>query len=150
MQEVLDVYRNTVTIFNYHEKNERWYSTVFPAAHLEAAKSASPSAGAGILKGDAVEMILPVSKDKSIKVDDTVKQYIRPKEYDALDDPSGYFTFHPERDFFAVGNHETEPVDDDDYDEGYYHAMNTSLDEVYMVSSAAFFPLLPHFEVGGR
>ena len=79
MQEVLDVYRNTVTIFNYHEKTERWYSTVFPAVHLEAAKSASPSAGAGILKGDAVGMILPVSKDRSIKVDDTVKQYIGPR-----------------------------------------------------------------------
>ena len=41
-------------------------------------------------------------------------------------------------------------IPDTDYDGGFYHAMNTGRDSVYAVTSAAFFPLIPHFEIGGR
>ena len=144
------MYRNTVTVFNFHKESNLWYSTVISGVHMEAVRAASPSAGAGILKTDAVEVIIPVSDDKTIGTGYESKQYLRPKEYDVLDDPSSYFTFHPEQDFFVIGDHDTSPEDDDDYDEGFYHAMNTSLDEVYMISAAAFYALLPHFEVRGR
>lgn len=82
---------------------------------------------------------------------DEVRAYVGPKSYANLDDPSGHFTFAAERDFFMVGNHYSqEPIDDDDYDEGLYHAMNDANDGVYMVTTAAYFGLIPHFEIGGR
>ena len=77
--------------------------------------------------------------------------YVTPKAYSHLISPEGYFTFKPETDFFVVGNYaSTEPIDDDDYDEGLYHAMNEAEDGVYMITSAVYYSLLPHFEIGGR
>ena len=147
-----DLHQETITLFNHHPKTDKWYSAVLTGVHLELSRGAAPSVNAGIVKGDDILAILPVSTGKTITDPDgeTVMQYVRPKEYDALDNPAGRFTFHPERDFFVVGNQATEPVDDDDYDDGFYHAMNESLDEVYMVTSASYFNLLPHFEIGGR
>lgn len=147
-----DLHQETITLFNHHPKTDKWYSAVLTGVHLELSRGAAPSVNAGIVKGDDILAILPVSTGKTITDPDgeTVMQYVRPKEYDALDNPAGRFTFHPERDFFVVGNQATEPVDDDDYDDGFYHAMNESLDEVYMVTSARYYNLLPHFEIGGR
>lgn len=82
---------------------------------------------------------------------DEVRWYIGPKAYAKLDNPHGYFTFKAETDFFVVGNYSSEvPITDDDYDEGLYHAMNDAQDGVYMITSAAYFSLLPHFEIGGK
>ncbi len=82
---------------------------------------------------------------------DEVRWYIGPKAYERLDDPRGYFTFKAETDFFVVGNYSSEaPITDNDYDEGLYHAMNDAQDGVYMITSAAYFSLLPHFEIGGK
>lgn len=87
-------------------------------------------------------------KDPETKATST---YIGPKGYANLEDPDGYFTFKPETDFMVVGNYASgAPVDDDDYDEGFYHAMNDAQDGVYMITSAVFYGLLPHFEIGGR
>lgn len=147
-----DLHQETITLFNHHPKTDKWYSAVLTGVHLELSRGAAPSVNAGIVKGDDILAILPVSTGKTITDPDgeTVMQYVRPKEYDALDNPAGRFTFHPERDFFVVGNQATEPVDDDDYDDGFYNAMNDAQDGVYMITSAVFYGLLPHFEIGGR
>ena len=147
-----DLHQETITLFNHHPKTDKWYSTVLTGVHLELARGAAPSVNAGIIKGDDILAILPVSTGKTITEPDgeTVRQYVRPKEYDALEDTAGHFTFHPQRDFFVMGNQAAEPVDDDDYEEGFYHAMNDSLDEVYMIESASYFNLIPHFEIVGR
>lgn len=80
-----------------------------------------------------------------------VKRYIGAKAFSKLDDPGGYFTFKPETDFFAVGNYSSStPILDDTYEQGLYHAMNDAQDDVFMIVSAAFYGLLPHFEIGGR
>lgn len=82
---------------------------------------------------------------------DDVRKYIGPKAYSRLDDPRGYFTFKAETDFMVVGNYSSgDPIDDDEYDEGLYHAMNDAQDGVYMITSAAYYGLLPHFEIGGK
>ena len=82
---------------------------------------------------------------------DEIRWYTGPKAYAKLDNPQEFFTFKAETDFFVVGNHfSLEPISDDDYDEGLYHEMNNAQDGVYMINSAAFFSLLPHFEIGGR
>lgn len=61
------------------------------------------------------------------------------------------FGVAPECDFiFAGAWPDTEPLTDDDYDEGLYHALNAERDGIYLISSAGFYGLLPHFEIGGR
>lgn len=175
------MYHDVVTVFNFHEKTGKWYTTVFKNVNLIEVKAETATRDSGRTNNDAVELIIHVKQDKSAHtviyepyriVDnegnafvaddhnklsyqdpdtDDVRKYIGPKAYARLDDPRGYFTFKAETDFFVVGNYSSaDPVDDDEYDEGFYHAMNDAQDGVYMISSAVFYSLLPHFEIGGR
>ena len=135
-----------VTLFNYHAATKQWHTTVFDGADLleTGAKQATPQ---GETNGSRVELLINVKPDKSYKA----KQYVGPKAYARIDTPADCFTFTPETDFFMEGDYSiTEPVSEDDYESGYYHDMNNAHDGVHMVVSAAFFPLIPHFEIGGR
>lgn len=135
-----------VTLFNYHAKTNKWYTTVFENADLleRGAKAATQQ---GETNGSSVELLINVSPDKSYKD----KQYAGPKAYAATDNPANHFTFTHETDFFMEGDYSNaEPVSEDDYESGYYHELNNIHDGVHMVVSAAYFPLIPHFEIGGR
>lgn len=174
------MYHNTITVFNYHEKTNSWYTTVFSGVNLIEGAGASSTSDCGLTNSDAVEVIIHVSQEKAAKtiiyepfviVDndgngilsddhnmlnykepetDKRKRYIGPKAFSRLEDPSCSFTFAPEVDFFAVGNfHADNPILDDGYNEGLYHAMNDVNDCVYKIKSAVFYSLIPHFEIGG-
>jgi hypothetical protein len=135
-----------VTLFNYHAKTKKWYTTVFAGVDLLAAdaKQATPK---GETNGSSVDLLINVMPDKSYEG----KQYMGPKAYAATVTPADCFTFTPETDFFMEGDYSmAEPVSEDDYESGYYHEMNNVHDGVHMVVSAAYFPLIPHFEIGGR
>lgn len=136
----------TITLYNYHEPTKLWYTTVFEGVQLTATRAGNATMH-GITDGDSVNIIIPAAADKTA---DT-RQYIGPKAYAARDAPGEYFTFWPEHDFVVVGNCPLEqPVSEDDYDNGLYHEMNHGQDEVYMITSASFYGLIPHFEVEGR
>lgn len=140
------MFSNTVTLFNYHAKTKQWYTTKFDGADLleVGAKSATQK---GEANDSSVDLLINVNSDKSYGG----KAYLGPKAYAATDDPAKHFTFTPETDFFMEGDHTIqEPISEDDYESGYYHDMNTRYDGVHMVISAAYFPLIPHFEIGGR
>ena len=140
------MYQDTITLFNYHAATDSWYTTVFTGTNL-VENTASNATRQGHTSGDAVELIVHTSKSKQA----SGKQYIRPKIYAATEDPSEYFTFVPESDFFIAGEHGSDtPINDSDFEDGLYSAMNDMHDGVYMISSAAFYSLLPHFEIGGR
>ena len=140
----------TITLFNFHERTGNWYPTIFNQVSLTEAKADSATADAGIKNGDTIEAIIRTAADKSNTEYGVKVQYVGPKAYAALENPVGYFTFATEQDFFFVGNAASGIVSDDDYDEGFYHAMNKEHDGVYLVQSAAFYSLIPHFEIGGR
>ena len=140
----------TITLFNFHERTGNWYPTIFNQVSLTEAKADSATADAGIKNGDTIEAIIRTAADKSHTESGVKVQYVGPKAYAALENPAGYFTFTTERDFFFVGNSTSGIVSDDDYDEGFYHAMNKEHDGVYLVQSAAFYSLIPHFEIRGR
>lgn len=150
------MYDAVVTLFNFHEPTGTWHTTVFSGVNLLEAKAETATRDSGRTNGDTVELIIHTNSEKSAQVVDTdgttaSVQYVGPKAYSALEDPQGFFTFKAETDFVVVGNHaQIAPVADDDYDEGLYHAMNNEYDGVYMITAAAFFSLLPHFEIGGR
>ena len=148
----------TITLFNGHEKDGvlRWYPTVFSGVTLSEIRADTVSPNAGTVGADTVEVLLPVSPDRSLTDENgTVRQYIGPKAYAALDNPAGYFTFTPQQDFFVTGDLSAEypaPAEDEAEDDfhGFYHALNQVRDGVYQVTSAVFYSLIPHFEIGGK
>ena len=141
------MFDNTITLFNYHAKTNKWFATKFTGVDLldQAAKNATPK---GETNGSSVDLLINVTADKSSA---DGKKYVGPKAFATVDDPAAYFTFTPETDFFVEGDFSLiEPVSEDDYESGYYHEMNNTHDGVHMVVSAAYFSLIPHFEIGGR
>ena len=144
------MFQNTVTVFNYHEKTGLWYMSVIPGADLIALKSSNHSTE-GTNSADTVDILINCSAEKVFSTLAGEKGYLPPKEYKKCGDPANNITFTPERDFIYAGEwQDLTPVDDDEYDEGFYHALNEEYDGIYMISSAAFYGLLPHFEIGGR
>ena len=135
-----------ITLFNYRDSDGTWATSLFQNVDvIELEGSVATKQGAG--NDDNVEIILDVDQSQQV----AGKQYVKPKQYQALDDVSGHFTFTPEVDFIVVGDYTSDnPIIDDDYDEGLYHAMNHEHDGVYMITSATWFSLLPHFEMTGR
>lgn len=142
------MYDRTITVFNFHDG--MWYPSVISAVNLLDSKSRNASVN-GCQNTDAVEIIIHCAPDKSIDTSAGRKSYTGPKAYAKLTKPEEFITFQPECDFIYDGEWaELSPVSDDDYDEGLYHALNEKHDGIYMITSAAFFGLLPHFEIGGR
>lgn len=138
----------TVTVFNYHENTKRWYTTLLEGVTLNGGDGAKATRQ-GVTNGDSVTLLLPVAC-----VDGAAtykgKPYLKPKAYAALDNPAAAFTFSPEADFFIVGDHRSDaPIEEAEYMDGLYTEMNAEHDDVYLVTSAAFYSLIPHLEIGG-
>lgn len=143
------MYHDTITVFNYHAASGRWFPSVISDVDLLTTKSKNATT-VGCNNADVVDIIIHCTVDKHISTGAGMKSYTGPKEYARCDNPAQHITFTPECDFIFSGAwSDTEPLTDDDYDEGLYHAMNTERDGIYLISSASFYSLLPHFEIGG-
>ena len=168
------MFSNTITVFNYHKPTDSWYATVFHGVNLSNRSTANATAERGHVNNSSISVTIRVRsgsssmildpfgigggtiadetkihyKDKFTPVD---KIYVPPKEFEKLSDPNNYFTFKPECDFMMIGDHPIDfPEPDDRGMDGFYNEMNTEHDGVFMISSAEYFTLLPHFEIGGR
>ena len=144
------MYQNVITVFNFHESSGKWYPAVIRNTDLLVNKS-SGSTTSGKNNADTVELIIRCSADKRITTANGIKSYTGPKEYAKCSTPAEYITFKPECDFIYDGEWpELVPISDDGYESGLYHALNDEYDGIYMITSASFYGLLPHFEIGGR
>lgn len=144
------MYNSIITIFNYHKQTKTWYPSVIKGTHIIETK-ASAHTLTGTNNGDTVEIIVHCTPDKVVITSAGEKQYTGPKEYARCADPASVITFAPETDFIFAGVWDTlDPIAEDEDSEGLYHEMNNEHDGVYMVTSAIFYGLLPHFEIGGR
>lgn len=140
------MYDQSITLFNYRKSDGLWRTILFTGVNVIEPR-ASTATTQGTNNGSAVEIILRCTP--AMRAGDY--QYVPPKAYQALEDVSHVFTLTPEVDFIAIGEHTSEtPVREKDYGDGLYHAMNDANDGVYMITSATWFSLLPHFEIGGR
>ena len=99
-----------------------------------------------------MSVIIHCTADKTFTTaDGTEKSYTGAKAYAKCENPTACITFKPECDFIYEGAWpDLEPLREEDYESGLYHALNDEYDGVYMISSAAYYGLLPHFEIGGR
>ena len=144
------MYRDIITIFNYHAASGKWFPSVIPGADLLVTKARNATTAGGN-NSDTVEIIVHCTADKRVSTGNGIKSYTGSKEYARCDNPAQRITFATECDFIYAGAWpDAEPLTDDDYDEGLYHALNVERDGVYLISSASFYSLLPHFEIGGR
>ena len=145
------MYQNTITLFNFHEATGLWYPSVFTGVDL-GVNNSSRSTKDGKNNGDAVSVVIHCTADKTFTTaDGTVKSYTGAKAYAKCENPTACITFKPECDFIYEGAWpDLEPLREEDYESGLYHALNDEHDGVYMISSAAYYGLLPHFEIGGR
>ena len=126
MREVLGVYRDTITVFNYHAATGRWFPSVISGADLLTTKANSATTAGGN-NADAVDIIVHCTADKRVPTGAGMKSYTGPKEYARCDNPAQYITFAPECDFiFAGAWPDAEPLTDDDYDE-YVDALEAAL-----------------------
>ena len=149
------MYDKTITIFNYREDSHNWRTAVFTGVDVieHTGRSATQH---GNSNEDNVEILLHATSAQVASATDVngeivELQYLTPKVYAVAEDVSGYFTMTPESDFIMVGNHgESMPLNDDEYEEGLYHAMNALHDGVYMITGTTWYTLMPHFEIGGR
>lgn len=142
------MYDTTLTLFNYHKATNLWYTTVFHGADVIAAEG-SGSSVQGIQNKDVVDIIIRTNALQIAVTPTGAKQYLRPKEYGACGNPESAFTFTPQTDFIVVGDCGAKDPLKDDEDSGLYHRMNDTHDGVYLIHTATYYSLLPHFEIGG-
>lgn len=144
------MFTDTITLFNLH--NGIWFPHVIygvDAVGITAGKSATTLSGA--TKTDNGLVLIQTSSSKVINVGRTLKPYVSPKAYKALESGENAVTFQPQTDFIMLGEYESsDPVTDDDYESGFYDEMNSKYDNVYQIVSAVFYSLIPHFEIGVR
>lgn len=134
----------TITLFNFLDG--LWHITEIQGVSLIEKMSSEIKPGE-INNGNTVKLLIPSDKIQRIKTSDGLKQYVRPKKYKG----SNEITFNLAKDFFYIGDwNDVKTVEDSDYENGLYNAMNDAYDNVYLVSSCTYFSSLPHFEIGGR
>lgn len=111
----------------------------------------------GLLTADSIQ--LTDNKGNQITVDATEqkeaafiegKEFVYPKEYKSVDEITFKGGSNP--DFFWVGEWESEKViSDEEYQtslhNGFYDYMNSTRDNVYVITTASKYDLIPHMEV---
>jgi hypothetical protein len=140
------MYSDTVTVFNRRQNRKavKWYPTILHNCNLNLDRAAMVAQyGEGAADNALLNVSLP-----------TVKPYLPPKEWAAVENPEAAITFTAGEkfDFFWAGEWPDEkPVDDGDYTEGFYNYMNKQHDYVFAVTSVnGPFSVIPHLEVVGK
>ena len=150
MRGLIKMFNDIITVFNLN--NGAWHSHVI--RNTDAAgitHGATSTAVNGTTKSDNAVILINSTIDKSIQTEKGLLPYITPKAYAALENGNNAITFQPQTDFIVLGEHYYDnPINDDDYETGFYDYVNSTLDNVYLIVSAAFYGLIPHFEIGAR
>jgi hypothetical protein len=144
------MFTDTITVFNYHADSDSWYPSVISGVDLGLIR-ANNHTTQGVVSEDTVQILIPCGADQSITTTAGRKSYTGPKAYASCENPAECITFAPECDFIYEGTWpDLSAIADSDYDSGLYHDMNDEHDGVHLINSAAFYGLIPHFEIGGR
>lgn len=146
------MYQDTITLFNRYDSRlgDMWFPTVLHNVDLNIDKAAIVEKYGADSTDNARLHIKFTEEDGEIFIEG--KRYLLPKEWDKQvnDDLANTITLSSGEkfDFFFVGEWDnTEPINDDDYTTGFYDYMNKTYDEVFSITSAAKYSLIPHFEV---
>lgn len=140
----------SITLFNYHEKSATWYPNVISGVSATDVCGNSFSTQ-GTVNASTFEATVYCDPGAVVKTASGRKQYISPHFYASCQEPDRYVTFAPDTDFIFDGVWpEQAPIPDAQYEEGLYNALNASHDGIYKITSAGYYALIPHFELGGK
>ena len=137
---------DTITLFNLHRG--RWYPCIIDGVHMEHEAAANLTVN-GVNNTSTVLFLIGAS-DGCIKSRDGIRKYVPPKIFQQEEDPSWCITFTPEKDFILEGEYSGDVVSEDNFDEGFYHEINSTYDGVHMITASEYLKLIPHFEVAAR
>ena len=162
------IYKQTVTLFNrmrLQDGEVAWYPTIIDGVHLIVDKSANWDNYMGkrsdnarlhvryVRSGDDY-LVRCVSNPESGAY--ALKKWYEPKKWKSIGQPEESITFSFEEnyfDFFIEGAF-TElagPISDDGFGRrGFYDYMNDLHDNVFSITSASVYNLIPHFEILAR
>ena len=142
------MYNETVTIFNRYKSKQigiTWYPHVLHGCDFHSDKGANIEK-TGLENADSAKLHVKYSGDMIGNL-----RYFTPKEWDKQ--PNDMYreiiTFSEGEDFFMLGEYDETPVNDGDYNEGFFQYMNDTYDDVYKITTVGKYQLIPHFEIGG-
>lgn len=153
------MYDKTVTVFNFYNSKTAGLSYWYP--HILSCVDLITDHGAMLKKygpdstdNAALHIAYTPDGDKVMvqRSDGAAVPWLPPKAWAAQvnDDLPDSITFGPE-DFFWQGEWTGGVVVDDDYRKGFYQYMNSSLDNVYKITSVGGpYTVIPHFEILGK
>lgn len=142
------LYNDTITVFVQH--GELWYPHVIKNTDVGITNSQNASTF-GDKNLDTFEVLINCTKDKVITTTQGDVTYLPPKKFAALESPAGYITFDSDSTFIYADEYkDTVPLNTDDFDSGLYQHFKNIYDGVYKLHSAAFYSLIPHFELSGK
>lgn len=152
------MYDTTVTIFNRIETEDTafWYPTVIENATLHSNKGANITK-TGLENADSSKLHIRLKKESGVYVIETKagnkKTFINQVEFAKLEaiDTLQYIAFAKGVDFFMEGTYEEKRICEDDYadKDGFFSYMVKTYGEVYQISTADVYKLIPHLEIGG-
>lgn len=150
------MYTDTITLFNRKEGDggDTWYPSVLRNVQVNIDRASIMAKYGAQSQDNAVLNVRYVPDGGMKKVGE--KQWLPPKDWRALDDPTQALTFATGNkfDFFWIGDWASEdPVYDADYvaDPDFYTYMNRKYDYVFAVSSVGGpYSVIPHFEIMGK
>ncbi len=146
------MYRDTITLFNRYDNgsDDMWLPTIIRGADLNVDKAAI-IAKYGENSTDTARLHIKYAKSNGeIQIAD--KTYFPPKAWKAQtqEQAAKSITFASGQafDFFILGEwHDTEPINDADYTDGFYNFANALYDNCFAITSAAKYSVIPHFEI---
>lgn len=153
------MYDTTVTVFNLYRSRQlgtaTWYPHVLSGCYFNADKAANIEK-TGLENADSAKLHIRYRKENGKilingKDSDTILEYLDPKSWDAQtnDMYENTVTFTDGEDFFIVGEYPEDPIEDSEHRKGLYSYLNSIRDQVYKITSAGKYTVIPHFEIGG-
>lgn len=143
------MYDSTITVFNLHKG--LWLPRVIHDVDIGAASGSNATALNGTTNADTAIVLIPSNANKDITANGQRMIYAAPKKFAALENVENVITFQPQTDFIIIGEYESvKPVVDDDFESGFYDAVNGERDGVYQITSVEYYSLIPHFEIGAK
>ena len=150
------MYRDTITLFNRYESRlgDMWFPTVLNGVNLNIDRASIVERMGAESKDKVIVNVryMTINNEKQIEG----KTYKTPKIWDAqvVEELPTTITFTPDSDkfdFFVVGEYgDGQPINDDDYPDGFFDYMSNAYDYVFAITSVSEFSVIPHFEITGK
>lgn len=146
------MYSDTITLFNRYDAGleDKWFPTILRGVDLNIDKAAIVATYGENSSDNARLHIRCAIDDGAISVGDKV--YLPPKLWKAQSEAEAAqsitFESGQQFDFFIVGEWgSAEPIDEDDYLDGFYNFCNKVYDYCFAITSVAGYSVIPHFEI---